>query len=101
MLTPITVKKSDWDRKEGPERIQKTFQFKSRSGALHFLNKLIELEEQKGHHAAIMISEDRVTVQLRTKSLDQVTDLDIEYAHIANEIAEDVRHIREEKSYEW
>ena len=99
MLTPIAVKEFDWDRKEEPERIQKTFQFKSRDGALHFLYKLIEFEDQFGHHAAILLSEDRITVQVRTKRLDRVTDLDIEYAQAANEIAKDVSYIKEERLY--
>ena len=96
---PIKVDSSDWLRKDSPERIQRSYTFQSRDNALFFLNELLKMEDTLGHHAAILISENRVTVQLRTKVVDRVTDLDIEYARHADEIYDDAAYIATPEAY--
>ena len=92
-VCPIQVNSSEWLRKETPERIQKTYELQTRDNALFFLNELLKMEDSLGHHGAILISENRVTIQLRTKVVDRVTDLDIEYAHRADDIYEDTTYM--------
>ena len=55
-----------------------------------FVAGLFEYEAKTQHNATITIDEGEVTLDVRTKDVDQITELDKEYAAWADELYRDV-----------
>lgn len=55
---------------------------------------LMEYETKTQHNATIIVTEGEVTVEVRTKDVDQVTELDKEYANWSDELYRDVVYSR-------
>lgn len=81
---------SKWFTKESPERLCRTFEFKSRSEARAFINELLDHEDSCMHHGEIKVQGSNVTVEVFTHDLNSVTALDKEYANEAEAIYNDV-----------
>lgn len=82
-----------WEKKENPSRLVKTYQFhngvKNRNA---FIIELFKFEEEFGHHADMLIYDNSVQLCLSTKGINQISELDKEYAFNANEIFKDVSY---------
>lgn len=87
---PISPKKETWERIEEPESLQRVFELSSAQHLIYFLEDVIQLQEELKHHGKILIDGNRVLVQVSTHSLNQVTELDIEWAAKVDEIYDDV-----------
>ena len=87
-LAIIPVNK--WEKKESPVRLQKTFLFRDVSLRNRFLQELLDHEQEVGHHAKITLDKESVVVELRTKDVNQVTELDKEYSRFADLAFKDV-----------
>jgi len=61
----------DWAlvEREGIERLERVFPYKSFADALSFTNRVGELAEAEGHHPAILTEWGRVTVTLWTHAI--------------------------------
>lgn len=70
--------------------ITKTYTFKRKEDRNPFLYALLEYEEEVGHNASITIVGDSVNVRLITHDIDQVTELDKEYASYADAAYKDI-----------
>ena len=70
--------------------LMKTYEFLSKELRNDFVRQLLSYEEKVGHNATMTIQEDSVTVTLQTKGVEQVTELDKEYANWADELFKDV-----------
>ena len=81
---------SDWEVVESPERLMKDYKFSSRSNALEFLRQLLLFEDSINHHAKISIDFDEVRIEVYTHDIQKVTELDTEYAQVADQIFFDV-----------
>lgn len=68
----------------------KTYQFISYELRNDFVRQLFIYEEKIGHNASILIQHLTVTLTLQTSDIDQVTELDKEYAKHADELYKDV-----------
>lgn len=79
-----------WKKVESPTRLRKTFQFMSQELRNVFVKELLKYEDKTQHNAIITIDEGEVTLDVRTKDVDQVTELDKEYAKHADELYRDV-----------
>lgn len=79
-----------WEKVESPKRLRKTFKFMSRKSRNAFVSELFEYEEKSGHHATLTIEEDKVVLDVRTKDVDQITELDKEYATYADVLFKDI-----------
>jgi pterin-4a-carbinolamine dehydratase len=77
-----------WDTSENS--LMKTFSFISIELRNDFVRQLLAHEEKVRHNATISVQADTVTLSLQTHDLKQVTELDKEYAHHADEIYKDV-----------
>ena len=55
-----------------------------------FVRQLLIFEEERGHHAKLTIHEESVTLEIQTRDVEQVTELDKEYAKYADELYKDV-----------
>ena len=89
---PIVVpSEKKWEMLERPEVLQRLFRFSQPQDMLFFVEDVIQLQEQMNHHGRILIDHLQVLIQISTKVLDRVTDLDVEYANKVDEIYADVR----------
>lgn len=87
---PVIIPINKWEKLKSPVRLQKTFTFSSQEKRNLFINEIFEHEEKTHHHATIMIDEGKVTLSVRTKDIDQITELDKEYAKFADVIFRDI-----------
>ena len=79
----------NWEIQSKPNRLVKTFEFKESQAQRNFINDLLEHEEESGHNAKIIISSNTVAIEVYTHYLDDITEVDKEYANIADEIYRD------------
>ena len=80
---------STWQKVDSPERLVKDYSFASRQNALEFLRQLFLFEDEVQHHGKVTIEHDAVRLEVMTHDLDAITELDIEYAHVADQIYAD------------
>jgi len=79
-----------WRKVESPTRLRKSFKFMSQDLRNKFVEELFEYEKKTNHNAVITIDEEEVTLDVRTKDVDQITELDKEYAKFADVLFRDV-----------
>jgi len=79
-----------WEKVESPLRLHKKFKFMSKELRNSFIESLFEYESKVGHNAKITIDENEITLDVRTKDIDQITELDKEYAKFADILFKDV-----------
>ncbi|GAB4227010.1 MAG: hypothetical protein Kow0049_06740 [Stanieria sp.] len=70
------------------KKITRTFQFKDFVDAIAFVNKLVEPAEAAGHHPDLMISYNKVTVNLTTHDAGGITQKDFDLAKQISQLAE-------------
>lgn len=95
---PIRVKQSDvvivpvekWTTTKDPARMRKTYKFSSMEHRNVFVKKLLSYEQKTQHNAVMTVEEGSVLLILYTKDVDQVTELDKEYAKFADLLFRDV-----------
>ena len=78
-----------WQKIDSPERLIKDYTFQSRQNTLEFLRQLFLYEDEVQHHAKVVVENDKVRLEVMTHDLDAVTELDIEYAYVADQIYAD------------
>ena len=85
----VPVIATDKWKKSGNSLI-KTYKFISNELRNDFVRQLLIHEENAGHHATMTLQHETVTLTLQTRDLNQVTELDKEYARTADELYKDV-----------
>ena len=95
---PVIPFKETWEVVDSPQRLMKDFKFKSFFYLKNFLNELIEYQEEINHHAKITVEHLEIRVEVHTHDVDEVTEIDLEYAKAADLIYEDIQHY--ENNYE-
>ena len=91
MCLSLCPTKKKWDHLENPEALQRLFEFNDATSVLYFLEDVIQLQEVMAHHGRILVDGNSVLIQISTKLLDRVTDLDVEWARKVDEIYDDIR----------
>lgn len=76
--------------KKSENSLIKTYKFISNELRNDFVRQLLIHEEHVGHHATMSIQYETVTLTLQTHNLEQITELDKEYALTADELYKDV-----------
>jgi len=76
--------------KKSENSLIKTYRFISNELRNDFVRQLLIHEENVGHNATISIQSETVTLALQTKDIEQITELDKEYAKHADELFKDV-----------
>lgn len=79
-----------WEVVESPKRLRKSYKFMSQKLRNNFVKNLFEYETKTGHNAVITVDEGKVTLDIRTRDIDQITELDKEYASYADVLFKDV-----------
>lgn len=85
--TPIVVT-NKWEVNE--KVLSKTFQFQRKGDKDKFVIALLEYEAETEHNAIITINGENVTLELFTKDLDKVTEIDKTYAKFADVLFKDI-----------
>jgi len=83
----IAVEK--WKKLESPTRLRKIFKFSKQEARNRFVKKILAYEDETQHNAVITVDEGQVTLDVRTKDIDQITELDKEYARYADVLYKD------------
>jgi len=76
--------------KKSENSLIKTYKFISNELRNDFVRQLLIHEENAGHHATMTIQYESVTLTLQTHNLEQITELDKEYARHADVLYKDV-----------
>ena len=89
---PIEVpSEKSWELISEPEALQRLYTFKDSNSLVYFLEDVIQLQEEMSHHAKILIDGNKVLIQVSTRVINRVTDLDVEWSQKVDEIYKDVR----------
>ena len=89
---PIKPDKFDWKVLREPERFSKRFEFNDRRRLIDFVSDILEFEEDLGHHGNITINHKFIDIEVNTKTLESITNLDQEYVKAIDQIFKDVTH---------
>jgi pterin-4a-carbinolamine dehydratase len=93
--TPIVVpNEKKWELLDGPEALQRLFKFDNTISLIYFLEDVIQLQQEMNHHGRILIDGLQVLIQINTKVMDRVTDLDVEWTRKVDEIYNDTKSVR-------
>jgi len=81
-----------WETIESPKRLRKSYKFISNEMRNSFVISLFDYETKIGHNATIVVSEYKVILEIYTKDIDQITELDKEYATYADILFKDIAY---------
>jgi len=82
---------TEWETAESPTRLIKDYAFSDRTVVFRFVTGLMQFEDTIGHHAKIVIENNDVRLEVYTHDVDDITELDAEYAKYADMLFQDVR----------
>tara|TARA_Y100000310_G_scaffold345054_1_gene461440 strand:- start:715 stop:1137 length:423 start_codon:yes stop_codon:yes gene_type:complete len=82
--------KVEWHTVENPTRLRKVFDLESTKVLKLFLNELIDYEDDHDHFAKLNVEGTNVTVEVNTRDIQTITQLDYEYAEYANDLYDDL-----------
>jgi len=88
----------DWHTLESPHRLRKIIELYDSATLKFFVNELLDYEVQEGHNAKIMLEGTHVTVEVYTHDLNDITDIDRDYAQMVDSIYEDAIDIMNRKN---
>ena len=80
-----------WEVVSDPNRLMKTFEFESYIELRSFVAELLSYQEQVGHHGKLTVNHRDIIVEVYTHDVNDVTELDKEYAQAADQIHQDVQ----------
>ena len=89
---PVKPDKFVWKVLKEPERFSRRFEFEDRRRLIDFVNELLEFEDEINHHGVITISHKFVDIEVNTKTIESITNLDQEYVRTVDQIFTDVSH---------
>lgn len=88
---PIKASQDNWTVAGDPKKLVRDFDFYDFKEMKNFLNELLDYQEHVQHHAEITVDHRVVRVEIYTKDLEEITELDKEYASFADMIFRDVK----------
>ena len=84
--------RSEWEVVSDPNRLMKRFKVSPYEKLVQFVHALLDYQDEVQHHAKITIESDEVIIEVYTHDVNDVTELDMEYAATADHILEDISH---------
>ena len=81
---------NEWTLLNDPTRLVCTFPFDDPSIMRRFVSEVMDFQEDAQHHGKILIESQVVNVEVWTHDIDDITELDHEYAGELSDIYEDV-----------
>ena len=92
---PVIPCVSTWEIVTDPNRLMRSFEFNDELSLKYFVCELLDYQDDVGHHAKMIIQAGKVIIEVYTHDVDDVTELDKEYASMADSIFEDISHMVE------
>ena len=89
---PLVPFQHSWEVVMNPERLVKTYLLDTRQRLLDFILEIMSHEDHINHHGKITIDHLSVEVEISTKDLNRITNLDREYSAAIDSIYEDVKN---------
>ena len=83
---PITPKGTGWDHLTDPNRLRRTFDIESSVSRRIFINDILNLADQTMHHIELHVLMEKVTIEIYTDQLNDITEIDFEYAKDIDEM---------------
>jgi len=87
-----TNSRRDWEVLEAPSRLARSYNFNDQKKLQEFISDLLEYQTKTNHSGDIRIDHNDVMIEVFTKDLNSLTELDYEYAKMADLIYQDVEH---------
>jgi 4a-hydroxytetrahydrobiopterin dehydratase len=81
-----------WTLREDPARLTKMFSFKDEKSFNTFVIDLLELQAETAHHGRITLQYPKIKIEVWTHHLNDVTEIDLEWATAVNDIFEGYDH---------
>ena len=91
---PLSVVESDWVIEL--DVMSRVYHVENRDHFSYFLNNILDHSKEVGHDPMMLINYPSITVKLKTHNLDEVTEIDLEFAKFVDEIYQDIKFISEE-----
>lgn len=92
---PVRIRTSTWEHLEDPRRLAKVYRFDDPAQHRHFVAEVMRSVGTMKHGVKITIEDDSVLVETRTKSIEDITELDIQIARECDQIFGDSQFILE------
>ncbi|MAF25271.1 hypothetical protein CL634_06815 [bacterium] len=89
---PVVPFKETWEVVESPHRLLKDFKFENFFTLKNFLNELLEYQEEIQHHSKITVNHLEIRVEVYTHDVDDITEIDLDFAKSADQIYNDVKY---------
>jgi len=89
-------KNTEWKRVTDPSRLMREYEFSDHAMYHNFLLELFQFEHEFGHFAKVTGEYPKVIVEVYTHEVNDVTELDLEYAQEADQIRADIAYYRED-----
>ena len=86
----VPVDTSTWEIVTDPRRFMKRYEFNSAATLMSFVNEVLQYQENIAHHAKLTIDHREVIIEVYTHDVNDITELDQEFARTADEIYLDV-----------
>ena len=80
--------KLDWNYLENPNRLVKIVQFNAEEKFNSFIIDVLEHQAETGHHGRITIQYPQIKLEVWTHTLNDITEVDFEWAKTVSEIFE-------------
>jgi len=89
---PVKVDKSEWMIHQDPERLVRHYEFDNGRKLRTFLLDVMDYEAEVKHSPEYLISGPSVTISLWTHDLERVTEIDLEFAKVIDEMFDDIEY---------
>ena len=95
MAVPVLPRsnfRSKWEVLESPKRLARSYSFPSGKKLQEFISEILEYQNKTNHSGDIRIDHNDVMIEVYTKDLNCLTELDYEYAKMADLIYQDLEY---------
>jgi 4a-hydroxytetrahydrobiopterin dehydratase len=82
----------NWEKVSSPNRLMKKFTFDDFNKMSSFITELMDHQEEVQHHAKITIDYRDVIVEVYTHDINDVTELDHDFAQFSDRLFQDVSY---------
>jgi 4a-hydroxytetrahydrobiopterin dehydratase len=92
------VQTNTWEVVSDPNRLMRTFEFETAEELFSFLNEVLVYQEESQHHGKITVDHRKVIIEVYTHDVNDVTEVDKEYAQVVDNILQDVKYFEDQPS---
>tara|TARA_Y100000817_G_scaffold274072_1_gene234126 strand:+ start:183 stop:566 length:384 start_codon:yes stop_codon:yes gene_type:complete len=87
----VAQQKNQWEVIPSPNRLSRSYDFENSEILKIFLNEALDYQESVQHHGKFVVEHKKIIIEIYTHDLDDVTELDLEWAKMMDNIYKDVQ----------